>query len=104
MKKFLALGVLALFLFGLTGLSIAATNSTAKKVIGNLTGQITAVDSKTLTLKGKKSDYSFILVDTATVKGKGRKKIEDLKVGDKIAVKYQKDGDKRFIITITVLK
>jgi ribosomal 50S subunit-recycling heat shock protein len=55
--------------------------------VHQFTGEVTAVDAaaKTITVKGKKADMTF---DVSGVKG-----AEDIKVGDKVVVKYtEKDG------------
>lgn len=54
-------------------------------------GEVTNVDStgKTLTVKTKKDSVTF---DIAKAKFKGYKDCSEIKVGDKVAAKYTKDG------------
>jgi len=110
MKKTIAIIVAVLFVFALTSISIAAEKKAApapaekkeaapvkaeeKKApekVMSVTGDVVAVDAKamTLTVKGKKGDVALSTTDKTTVKmGKEKKALADVKVGDKVNVKY----------------
>ena len=100
MKKAIAIIVAVLFVFALTSISFAAEKEAApvkaeeKKApekVMSVTGDVVAVDAKamTLTVKGKKGDVALSTTDKTTVKmGKEKKALADVKVGDKVKVKY----------------
>jgi hypothetical protein len=106
MKKAIAIIVSVLFVFAVTSLSFAAEEKKAapapapvekkaapapapmeKKApakVKQVTGEVTAMDAKTITVKGKKGDV-VIAVEEKMVAG--------IKAGDKVVVKYtEADG------------
>ncbi len=110
MKKAIALVVSLLFAIAVSGLSIAQEKKEAapapakeekkmdekkhaKKSGHYIHGEVTAVDAaaNTLTVKGKKGEVT-LTIDDKTKFHKG-KTLADVKVGDKLSVKYaEKDG------------
>ncbi len=110
MKKAIAIIVAVLFVFALTSISFAAEKKvtpapaekkeaaptkteekTSPEKVMSVTGNVVAVDAKamTLTVKGKKGDVALSTNDKTTVKmGKDKKTLADVKVGDKVKVKY----------------
>jgi Cu/Ag efflux protein CusF len=111
MKRVIALLVAMVFVLSIAGLAIAAEKKEAapaqkkeaapaeKKApakVKQVTGEVTAVDAtaKTLTVKGKAGDVSLTADDKTVVKiGKEKKALGDIKVGDKVTVKYaEMDG------------
>jgi len=110
MKKAIALIVSLLFVFAVAGLSFAQEKKEAapaptkeekkmdekkheKKAGHYVHGEVTAVDAaaNTLTVKGKKGEVT-LTIDDKTKFHKG-KTLADVKVGDKLSVKYaEMDG------------
>ena len=110
MKKTIALIVSFLFVFAVAGFSFAEEKKEAapasskeekkmdekkhaKKDRHYVHGEVTAVDAaaNTLTVKGKKGEVT-LTIDDKTKFHKG-KTLADVKVGDKLTVKYaEKDG------------
>lgn len=88
MKKVIGVVLSLLFIFILTGISIAAEK---KGVSKHVTGDVTAVDlnAKTITVKGKTGDIVISVDDkTKITAGKEAKTLADIKVGDKVTVNY----------------
>lgn len=128
MKKVIAIAITVLFVLSVAGLSFAAeekkaTTAPAKKEAApakkeaapvekkapakmkQVTGEVTAFDAKamTLTVKGKKGDVALMADDKTTVKmGKEKKALADVKMGDKIMVKYAEMDGKNTVKTIVV--
>ncbi|MFA4917966.1 MAG: DUF5666 domain-containing protein [Thermodesulfovibrionales bacterium] len=118
MKKTLAIIVSLIFVLSFAGLSFAADKAVEKKAepvkaekkaepavaekkaapakVKQVTGDVAAVDAKanTITVKGKKGDTVVTCDDkTKIMMGKDKKAIADVKVGDKVTVKYSEaDG------------
>jgi surface antigen len=116
MKKVVALIVSILFILSVTGLSFAVEEkkpvtpaveekkpaapaekkAVKKSSTKQVTGEVVAVDAiaMTLTVKGKKGEVALSADDKTAVKmGKEKKALADVKVGDKVKVKYTvKDG------------
>jgi len=114
MKKTLAIIVSLIFILSFAGLSFAADKAVEKKAepvkaekkaepakaapakVKQVTGDVAAVDAKanTITVKGKKGDTVVTCDDkTKIMMGKDKKAIADVKVGDKVTVKYSEaDG------------
>ena len=123
MKKVIAIVVSVLFVLSVAGLSFAAEQKAApaapaekkemapakmeeKKMekkapakVKQVTGEVVAVDAKakTLTVKGKKADVAL------SVDEKAAAKLADVKVGDKVTVKY-KEMDGKNVATSVVGK
>lgn len=117
MKKAIAIIVSVLFVLSVAGLSFAAeqkaapaekkeaaakTEKKAKAKIIKVTGEVTAVDAKamTLTVKGKKGDVA-LTVDDKTKFAKG-KSLADVKVGDKATVSYAEVDGKMVAKSVAV--
>ncbi|MFA6055898.1 MAG: DUF5666 domain-containing protein [Thermodesulfovibrionales bacterium] len=117
MKKTLAIIVSLIFVLSFAGLSFAADKAVEKKAepvkaekkapvvaekkaapakVKQVTGDVAAVDAKanTITVKGKKGDTVVTCDDkTKIMMGKDKKALADVKVGDKVTVKYSEaDG------------
>lgn len=84
-----------------------AAKAEAKKApakVQQVTGEVTAVDAKanTLTVKGAKGDVA-LTADKATVKiGKDKKSLADVKVGDKVTVKFSEADGKNVAKSVAV--
>ncbi len=124
MKKAIAIIVAVLFVFALTSISFAAEKKAApapvekkeaapvkaeeKKApekVMSVTGDVVAVDAKamTLTVKGKKGDVALSTNDKTTVKmGKEKKALADVKVGDKVKVKYTEVDGKNIAKSVAI--
>jgi len=116
MKKIVALIVSVLFILSVAGLSFAAeekapaapaekkaVHKSAKKQV---TGEVVAVDAAamTLTVKGKKGDVALSADDKTAVKmGKEKKALADVKVGDKVKVKYTVKEGKNMAKSIALM-
>lgn len=99
MKKTLAIVLFLLFLFGVASVSFAATKQ--------VTGKVTAVDQKTMTITvhGRKGDVTAS-VDSRTkvVHGKDKKTLADVQVGDKVTLKYSKVDGKNMAKRVIIKK
>ncbi|MFN3396017.1 MAG: hypothetical protein ACK4Z9_04400 [Thermodesulfovibrionales bacterium] len=120
MKRVIALIVAMLFVLSVAGFAIAAEKKEAapaekkeaapaeKKApakVKQVTGEVTAVDAtaKTLTVKGKAGDVALTADDKTTVKiGKEKKALGDIKVGDKVMVRYAEMDGKNMAKSIMV--
>jgi len=116
MKKAIAIIVSVLFVLSVAGLSFAAEQKAApapaekaeKKApakVKQVTGEVAAVDAKanTLTVKGKKGDVMVNTDDKTSVKiGKDKKSLADVKMGDKVTVKYAEMDGKNVAKSIMV--
>lgn len=124
MKKIIALAISVLFVLSVVGLSFAAEKAPAapaaekaapakpakaeKKApakMKQVTGEVAAMDAKamTLTVKGKKGDVALMADDKTTVKmGKEKKALADVKMGDKVMVKYAEMDGKNMAKSIVV--
>ncbi|OGW23976.1 MAG: hypothetical protein A2X59_13520 [Nitrospirae bacterium GWC2_42_7] len=100
MKKAIAIIVSLMFVFALTAVSFAeetaapaAEQTTAKKAEKKqVTGEVTAVDAKanTLTVKKGKDEVTVTVDDkTKIMAGKDKKTLADVKVSDKVTVRYK---------------
>lgn len=109
MKKAIALIVSLLFVFTVAGLSLAEEKKMdetkhTKKAGHYVHGEVTAVDAaaNTLTIKGKKGEVT-LTIDDKTKFHKG-KDLADVKVGDKLTVKYSETDGKMVARSITKKK
>ena len=118
MKKVIALVVAMLFVLSVAGLSFAAEKAApaapaekkeaapakaekkAPAKVKQVTGEVVAVDAKakTLTVKGKKADVALSVDDKAAAK------LADVKVGDKVTVKYKETDGKNVATSIVAKK
>lgn len=121
MKRLAVLLIAALFVFGLTanqfiGNAAAYSGMTEKKAesekepgkkatVKQITGDVTAVDTtaKTVTVKGKKAEI-VVATDEKTVINidTDKKSLADVKVGDKVTIKYTEVNGKNVAKSITV--
>lgn len=111
MKKTIAVVLSLMFILAVTSVTFAAEKAAApapapekkteatkatKVTEKHVTGDITAVDAKamTITVKGKKGDVTVTVDDKTDIKvGKDKKSIADLKAGEKVRIKYHEaDG------------
>jgi len=102
MKKAIAIIVSLLFVLSVAGLSFAAEKAVAPAAekametkapvkVKWLTGEVTAVDAtaNTITVKGKKAETTITCDDkTKIMMGKKKNTLADVKVGDKVSVRY----------------
>ena len=117
MKKAIAIIVSVLFVLSVAGLSFAAEKAApaaapaekaekkAPAKVKQVTGEVAAVDAKanTLTVKGKKGDVMITADDKTVVKvGKEKKSLADVKMGDKVTVKYAEMDGKNVAKSIMV--
>lgn len=115
MKKVIALLVAMLFALSVAGHAIAAEMKEMKEAapvqkmapakVKQVTGEVTAIDAaaKTLTVKGKAGEVALTADDKTTVKiGKEKKALTDVKVGDKVTVKYTEMDGKNVAKSIIV--
>ncbi|HUO76046.1 MAG TPA: DUF5666 domain-containing protein [Thermodesulfovibrionales bacterium] len=115
MKKAIAIIVSVLFVLSVAGLSFAAEKAApapaekaekkAPAKVKQVTGEVAAVDAKanTLTVKGKKGDVMVNTDDKTSVKiGKEKKSLADVKMGDKVTVKYAEMDGKNVAKSIMV--
>lgn len=124
MKKVIAIVISVLFVLSVVGLSFAAEKAAApaapaaekaapakaeKKApvkMKQITGEVAAMDAKamTLTVKGKKGDVALTAEDKTSVKmGKEKKTFADVKMGDRVMVKYAEMDGKNVAKTIVVV-
>ena len=122
MKKAIAIIVSVLFVLSVAGLSFAAekketapsatekaapakAEKKAPAKVKQASGEVAAVDAKanTLTVKGKKGDVAVTADDKTSVKiGKDKKSLADVKMGDKVTVKYAETDGKNVAKSILV--
>ncbi len=120
MKRAIALIVAMLFVLSVAVFAVAAEKKEAapmekkeaapaeKKApakVKQVTGEVTAVDAaaKTLTVKGKAGDVALTADDKTTVKvGKEKKTLADVKVGDKVTVRYAEMDGKNIAKSIII--
>jgi ribosomal protein S1 len=99
MKKTFAIVLSLLFLVGAASLSFAAMKQ--------VTGNVTAVDQKTMTVtvQGKKGEVTASVdKKTGIVEGKEKKTLADVQVGDKVTLKYSKVDGKEIAKKIVIKK
>ncbi|MGO9016557.1 MAG: hypothetical protein ACLQF0_16465 [Dissulfurispiraceae bacterium] len=87
MKKPLLYIICFLVAFFIIGSAIAAD----KVIVKQITGDVVTIDVaiKTLTVKGKKAEVVITADDKTVVKmNKEKKTLSDIKVGDKVTLKY----------------
>ncbi len=126
MKKTLAIIVSLIFVLSFAGLSFAADKAVEKKAttveekkaepakaekkaiakVKQVTGDVTVVDVKAnaITVKGKKGDTVVACDDkTKIMMGKDKKTLADVKVGDKVTVKYS-EADGKMTAKLVAIK
>jgi hypothetical protein len=102
-KKAITIIVSVIFVFSLAGLSFAADKeapmalakaekSMEKKShakIRRVTGKVMSVDNESITVKRRKADITATTGDKTKVKmGKEKRTMADVKVGDKVTLRY----------------
>ena len=101
MKKpllYLICFIVAVFMIGS---AIAAD----KVIVKQITGDVVTIDVavKTLTVKGKKAEVVITADDKTTVKlNKEKKTLSDIKVGDKVTLKYAETDGKKIARSIEI--
>ena len=129
MKKVLAIIVSLVLVVSFAGLSFAAEKAADKKApamadkkapameekkapamakkatVKQVTGEVAAVDAmaKTITVKAKKGETTVTADDkTKVMMGKEKKTIADVKVGDKVTVKYSEADGKMVAKSVAI--
>ena len=124
MKKTIAIVVCILFVLSIAGLSLAVEKATeaaptkieekvvekkASAKIKQATGEVTAVDTKamTITVMKKKKDKSVETVVTVDEKtkimmGTEKKTLADMNTGDKVTVKYKEIDGKNMAKSVAI--
>ncbi len=85
----------------MTGSAIAAE----KIIVKQITGDVVTIDVavKTLTVKGKKAEVVITADDKTTVKmDKEKKTLSDIKVGDRVTLKYAEIEGKKIARSIEI--
>jgi len=125
MKKTIAIVLSLVLMFAFTAVTFAAEKAAApaektvkaekavkaekvapakKAVKKQVTGEVTAVDAKTLTVKGKKGDVTISTDDkTMVMAGKDKKTLADVKAGDKVTVKYTEADGKNVAAKVAIM-
>ncbi len=101
MKKPLLILLSLFFVVSLIGSAVAA----GKVKVKQITGDVAAVDAaaKSLTVKGKKAEVVLSTDEKTAVKmGKEKKALSDVKVGDKVTVKYSEVNGKGIAKSIEI--
>jgi Cu/Ag efflux protein CusF len=76
-----------------------------KVIVKQITGEVVTIDVaiKTLTVKGKKAEVVITADDKTTVKmNKEKKNLSDIKVGDKVTLKYAEVDGKKIARSIDI--
>ncbi|MDQ7787710.1 MAG: DUF5666 domain-containing protein [Thermodesulfovibrionales bacterium] len=120
MKKTLAILVAALFVFALVAVSFATEAQKAAPApmgekkeapakVKQVTGEVKAVDTKAMTLTvtkkmktGAEDTLALVNDKTRIMMGKDKKLLADLKVGDKVTVKYTEADGKMVAKSIAI--
>ncbi|MCC6347863.1 MAG: hypothetical protein IT388_11800 [Nitrospirales bacterium] len=101
MKKAFFIVTALLFTLTLTGFVAAAERVKVKQI----SGEVAAVDAaaKSMTVKGKKAEVVIVIDEKTTVKtDKEKKSLADLKVGEKVTVRYAEIEGKNVGRTIEI--
>jgi hypothetical protein len=124
MKKLITLSVVLGLLVSLTGMALCQTPKaeqtktpaakteavkTAKPApvkLSTFTGLVTAVDvvANTITVKKAKTEETFTVDPTATIKYKKDYKLGDVPKDSKVVVKYKLDGAKKTASSILIVR
>ena len=113
MKRAIAIIASLLFVFVLTSVSFAyklgAKDVEAKETVKKVTGEVAAVDTKamTITISKKvegKAVETVVTVDdkTKVMMGKEKKALSDVKVGNKVTVKYTEVDGKNVAKSVAI--
>lgn len=113
MKRALVIIVSLLFFLSFIGLTFIAEGGMGmqsweqvqREIIKRVTGEVTAVDLKAqiITVKSGKGDVTVTCDDNTVVKmGNESKTLADIKVGDKVAVKYTRVDGKNIAKSVTI--
>ena len=123
MKKTIAIVLSLVLMFAFTAVTFAAEKEAPMKAAPaekemkaekkemkaakkQVTGEVAAVDAKanTLTVKGKKGDVMVSTDDkTKVMAGKDAKTLADVKVGDKVTVKYTEANGKNVATKVSIM-
>jgi Cu/Ag efflux protein CusF len=113
MKKTVVIIMALFFVFAITSLSLAAGEKKAappvKPKVMQVTGDVKAIDTiaKTIIVTKmvmKKAEETVVTVDDKTkiMMGKEKKALADLKVGDKVTVKYREVDGKNIAKSVAI--
>lgn len=112
MRSAISVAIALLFLFAITSVSLAVEEKavTAEKPkVKQVTGEVKAVDTKaktvtvTKTVKGKAEETTVVVDDkTKITMDKEQKTLADVKVGDKVRVKYTEVEGKNIAKSIAI--
>ena len=86
-------------------LMIGSAIAAEKVIVKQITGDVVTIDVavKTLTVKGKKAEVVITADDKTTVKmNKEKKTLSDIKVGDKVTLKYAEIEGKKIARSIEI--
>ena len=84
---------------------IGSAGAADKVIVKQITGEVVTIDVavKTLTVKGKKAEVVITADDKTTVKvNKEKKNLSDIKVGDKVTLKYAEIAGKKIARSIEI--
>lgn len=101
MKKVFSIILAILLVISIAGVAIAKEKVKVKQI----TGEVAAVDAaaKSLTVKGKKAEVVISTDEKTAVKAdKEKKSLSDVKVGDKVIVKYSEIDGKNIAKSIEI--
>jgi Cu/Ag efflux protein CusF len=115
-KKALVIIVAVLFVFSITSIALAVEGKKAEPVkpverpkIKMVTGKVKAVDTAAQTITvtkmvKKKAEETVVTTDAKTkvMMGKEKKMLADLKVGDKVTVKYKEVEGKNIAKSVAI--
>ncbi len=98
--------VLLISFFIIAGLVLSfASGETAPSKVKQITGDVTAVDTKTNTVTIQKKDKKITVAleeDTKITQCTMKTEITDIKVGDKVTARYKETGNQNTAKSITV--
>src|SRR5208283_3559266 len=84
---------------------IGSANAADKVIVRQIAGDVVTIDVavKTLTVKGRKAEVVITADDKTTVKvNKEKKTLSDIKVGDKVTLKYAEVEGKKIARSIDI--
>ncbi|MEW6571254.1 MAG: hypothetical protein AB1390_08805 [Nitrospirota bacterium] len=114
MKKGIAIFLTALFIFSVVSFSLAEEKkmepaAVEKPKVKQITGEVAAVDTKAMTISVKKKMKDKVVEAVATVTentkitmDKEKKTLADVKVGDKVTLKYMEADGKKTAKSIAI--
>ena len=104
MKRFALVSMSLLFVFAvMTG--VYAADNTDESKARQITGNVTAIDTKsnTITVNKKNKEVALDIGEkTRIIQCTNKTAITDIKIGDKVTVKYRETGDKNRAKSVTI--